>query len=51
MCEQCKKRTDFEKASYLYTAPNFMIIHLARFKQGNFTNEKINTTVEFKDTF
>lgn len=49
MCEQCKRKTDFEKKSYLYTLPNYLILHLSRFKQGYISNEKINTVVEYDE--
>ena len=49
MCEQCKKNTNFDKETSLYTLPNYLILHLSRFKQGYISNEKINTNVEFDE--
>lgn len=38
------------KITNLYSVPNYLILHLSRFKQGRFSNEKINTIVEYEDT-
>ena len=49
MCEKCKKNTDFTKTTFLYTLPRYLILHLARFKQGYYSNEKINTVLQFDE--
>lgn len=33
----------------MYTLPNYLILHLARFKQVSQNNEKIDAIVEYKD--
>jgi len=48
-CEQCHRKSDFEKETFYYRLPNYLILHLARFKKGYFNNEKINTNVEFNE--
>ena len=50
LCEKCKRKKDFTKSTFLYTLPKYLILHLARFKKGYYSNEKINTIVEFDET-
>lgn len=49
ICEKCKKKTDFTKSTFLYTLPKYLILHLARFKKGYYSSEKINTVVEYDE--
>lgn len=39
-CEQCKKKTRFEKQSIFYDTPTYLVIHLNRFVKGWYSNEK-----------
>lgn len=49
ICEKCRKKTEFVKSTFLYTLPKYLILHLARFKKGYYSSEKVNTIVEFDE--
>jgi ubiquitin C-terminal hydrolase len=46
-CEDCKKNTNCKKSNYLINLPDYLIIHLNRFKSSKKTTSKINNLVNF----
>jgi ubiquitin carboxyl-terminal hydrolase 4/11/15 len=46
-CSECKKHVRATKTYQLYKTPDYMIIHLKRFKQRGYWNDKLTTMVEF----
>lgn len=50
MCETCKRKMKFKKASILYSTPKYLILHLSRFMKGWYSNEKNSREVEYDDS-
>ena len=46
-CNQCKTQVRALKTYEMFRVPEYLVLHLLRFKSKNFQNEKNNTLVEF----
>ena len=47
-CGGCKKKVDAEKAMYVFDAPEYLVVHLCRFKSDMYGRQsKVNSIVEF----
>ena len=49
-CEECKKKTKFNRKVLLYSLPNVLVLHLNRFQQGYYSNMKIRSGINYDDT-